>query len=122
MGAQVGKKLEQLRIKEIAPAGEGGFEGGLHQAQLAAIVGQVAFETVRILRRDLPDLFLHPRHVGGAIEGGAIAENDAVLRVEPDQFEFVLQGSAGGLEDFVQHARVEEEGGTDIEAETVGLD
>jgi hypothetical protein len=68
------------------------------------------------------DLLLHPRHVGCRIDLRAVGESDPILRIEPHHFHLGTQGRAGGGEDFLQHARIEEEGGAGIESETVLFD
>jgi hypothetical protein len=68
------------------------------------------------------NLLFHLADVRGAIQLAAGAELNAILRVEPDHFHLLSQRCTGGLENLVQHARVEKEGRAEIKCEPVRLD
>ena len=81
-----------------------------------------AAEARRVAGRDRGDLLLHARDVRRGVDLAARAEHDAVLRIEPHHFHLRAERRAGGGEDFLEHARVEEKGRAEIELEAVRLD
>ena len=60
--------------------------------------------------------------VGRRLNLAALAEDDAILRIEPHHFHLLAKRRAGGGEDFFEHARVEEKRRTEIEPEAVRFD
>ena len=81
-----------------------------------------AAEARRVAGRDGGDLLFHACDVGRGIDRAAAAEDDAVLRIEPHHFHLGAERRAGGGEDFLEHARVEEKRGAEVELEAVRLD
>ena len=71
---------------------------------------------------DGADLVLHPGEVRSSVQLATPAEDDPVLRVEPDEFYLLAQACGGHGEDFVEHPRIEEKSRAEIEPEAVSLD
>ena len=122
MRAEHREQLEHPHINEILPAVEGRLQARLHACELGAIFIEETAEAGGVSGSDRGDLLLHSRDVGRGIDPPAAAEDDAVLRIEPHHFHLRAERRAGGGEDFLQHARVEEKGRAEVELEPIGLD
>ncbi len=107
MRAQHRQKLKKTRRQDIAPARKCVFETGLHQRELAPVVIQKPAKPLGVVRRDGPDLPFHFLPLGRAIEGSALAEDEAVLRIEPNEFYLSGEGGAGGPQNLIEHAWIE---------------
>ena len=69
--------------------------------------------------RDLP---LHPFHVGSGFDVAPCAEDESVLRIEPNHRRFLMQVAADRGEDRFEDAGVQEEGRPQVESEAVSLE
>ena len=70
---------------------------------------------------NLRDRALHPVEVRRGVQRAPGAEDQAVLRVEPDEFHLLPQVPADGLEDRRQDLGVQEERRADVEPKPVRL-
>ena len=122
MRTQHGEHLEQAGLNQVLPAQEGAFQARLHARELGAVLVEETAEAGSVTGRKRGDLPLHRRNVRRAVELAARAELDPVLRIQPHHFDFGAQAGSGGLEDFLQHARVKEESRPEIELVAVRLD
>ena len=98
------------------------FQARLHQRELGAVLGEEPAEARRVGGRELGDLLFHPRDVRCAIHFAARAEDDAILRIKPDHFNFAAQFRAADPENFLEHARVEKKSRAEIKLVAVRLD
>ena len=114
--------LEQAHVDEVLPAEERRLQARLHALELGAILVEETAETRRVARRDRGDLLLHARDIRRRVQLAALAEDDAILRIEPHHFHLVAERRARRGEDFFEHARVEEKRRAEIELESVRLD
>jgi hypothetical protein len=74
------------------------------------------------VRRQLGDLRHHALEVRRRVQLPARAEGDAVLRVELRHRHFLEKVASDFLKNLLQDLRVEEKGGTKIEAIAIALD
>ena len=116
MRAEHREHFQQARREQIAPAVVGLFETGFHRDHLRAVLIEKAREARRIRRGEAADFPLHAGEVRRGIHLAARAKENAILRIEADEFDLVAQVGAGHLKNFLQHARVEKERGADIES------
>ena len=114
--------MSRSQLQQVAPAEERPFQARPEPLQLVAVVGEEPADVRRVGRAELGDLGFEPRHVRRAVELAAGAEDEAVLRVEPDHRHFARAGRGRRPEDAFEHPRVEEERRPEVEAEAVGLD
>ena len=86
-------------------------EGG----QLAA-VRQEAGQGGGVSWAELRHLGGQPRQIAMGLQLAASLEHQAVLRIEPDQLDLILQPPPAGSENVGKHARIEEECRPHVEA------
>ena len=120
------QRFQHVRPNQVAHAVERRLQHRAESRQLLAVVGHEARQGGGILRRELGHLRHHPRQVRRRLDVAARLEDQVVLRIEPYQVDLARHLPAACLEDVVQHAGVEKEGGPHVEAEParcgIGLD
>jgi hypothetical protein len=109
------------RCGQIAQAREASLQNRFEAGELRPVICQEAAELRRIRRAKARDLLLHPRDIWCGIDLPARAKGDTILRIEPHHFHLFAQLATARMEDLLQHTRVEEKRGAEIEAEAFRL-
>ena len=114
-----GRRGEGLLGEQVPPAVEGALEHRAEGLELASVVGHVALELRGVALGETRDLSAHPRDVWGAAELAARAIDQVVLGIEAGHGDLCPQITPYARVDLLEHLRVEEEGGSEIEAEAL---
>ena len=114
------QQLPPGQASQIREPFERGLEHGSERGELAPVLGHVAVDRGRILRVDRRDLALQRLEVRARVERAALLEHEPVVRVEPDQLDFLVQAASAHLEDTLEHLRKQEERRATVEDEAVG--
>ncbi len=121
-GPEQGKDLQELGREQVAPAQEGRFEDAPELVHLDPIVGQEPRKLAGVAGRERGDRLFHPGDVGRGLELASAAEDEMILRIEPDHRHLGVQISADGGEDRFEHPGIEEEGRPQVKAEAILAD
>jgi hypothetical protein len=95
----------------------GHFEARFHGRHFRAVFRKETGETRCVRRRNTADFPFHFRHVRGGVNPSSRAKERAILRIQPDQFEFLAQARAGNLKDFVEDPVLKKNGLADVDLE-----
>ena len=119
-GLEQRHQLDQVGVREIPPRLERLLEERREAVELLAVRLHKPRERAAVGGREPGHLGLHPADVRGGQQFAPGPEHEPVLRVEPDHLDFLPKVAAAGREDLLQHPRVEEEGGPEVELEPLG--
>ncbi len=111
-----------MGLDQVMPAQERRFEDRAEPVHLHPVLVQEAGELDGIVRRERGDRPLHPRHVAGRLQLAAAAEDQVILRVQPDKLHLAAEVAADRAIDRFEHARIEEERRPQVEPEALALD
>ncbi len=115
--------LEQAHVEEVLPAEERRLEARLHPLRAWCDFHRGNGGSPGASPGAIAAICCSIRAMSGvAFNLAALAENDAILRIEPHHFHFLAERRAGRGENFFEDARVEEKRRTEIELEAVRFD
>jgi hypothetical protein len=118
-GTQRWQQFEHAPRGEVAPAQERPFQTGLELLELDSVVLHEPAKGRGIGRTKCGNRLLHPLDVRGGVQLASRTENQAVLRIEPDQLQLIPQIPADCPEDRFEDLGVEEKGGAEVEPKAV---
>ena len=110
--------LEHRNAQQVGRREDRVFQDRPEGLQLHPVLAHEALKPGDIIRRNGADLLGHTRHIGRGVENGRPAltfEDEAVLRVEADHIDLLLQLRAATGENFLQNPRIEKKGGAQVE-------
>ena len=114
------QRADRVELQEVEGTVESLLQHRPEGLQLAPVVLHVVGQPGGVVRRQPGDFLGHAVQVAARPDLAAAAEDQAVVRVEPDHLDLVLEPAAADREDLPQDPRIEEEGRTHVEMESVG--